>query len=74
MARTKVLKVTQNVHEDMNNVVKTTQAVHDPVNKLETETRIANRAAQVTSASVYRSPDVFIDVLTDFLQFLSLPK
>jgi hypothetical protein len=67
MATAKILEVTQNVQEDMNKVVKTTQDVHNTMIKLETETRIANRAAQATSASVYRSLDLFINVLTDFL-------
>ena len=67
MAVARILEVANHVDEIINMAPKTTQPVHDTVNNLKAETRIANRAAQATSASVYRSLDLFINVLTDFL-------
>jgi len=67
MATARILEVAQNVQDNMTTVVKTNQDVRDNMSKLEAETRITNRTTQAISASVYRSLDPFINVLTDFL-------
>jgi len=67
MAAASILEVVQQVDENINVVAKNTLDVRDGVKNLEVEAQTANRTAQAIYTSVYRSLDVFINVLTVFL-------
>lgn len=67
MVAASILKVVNQVDENINVVTKTTQDVRDNVKNLEVEVRTTNRTNQAIYTGVYRSLGVFINLLTVFL-------
>jgi len=64
MAAASILKVVNQVDENINVIMNANQDVRDDVNNLGVEVRAANRSAQAVYTSVYRSLDDFINLLT----------